>query len=276
MSVSDPKETPRFKPGVPASAARLRLALSFLVILPTAPRARSDLAEVEASFGYFPLAGFLIGFFLSGVDWVLSSWFSLELRSLLVVLSLTALTGALHLDGLADTADAIGAGGDRTRALEIMRDSHLGAYGVVAVFFDLALKSLSLAAIYSTSGRLAALILAPGLARFAMVAVSHDLDYLRSSGAGSPFLLSPSSARRNLLISSLITVGGCLIAGILQPRLTILAFAFSIAASVLIRFLYRRWMGGITGDMIGAGGETVELLVWLIFAAGAGQAMVSV
>ena len=257
-------------------AARLRLALSFLVILPTAPRRPCDLAEVEASFGYFPLAGFPIGFFLSGVDWMLGSWFGLELRSLLVVLTMTALTGALHLDGLADTADAIGAGGDRTRALEIMRDSHLGAYGVVAVFFDLAVKSLSLAAISSASARLAALILAPGLARFAMVAVSHNLDYLRSSGAGSPFLSSPSSARRNLAVSSLITLGGCLVVAILKPRLTMLVLAFSIAAALLVRFFYRRWMGGVTGDMIGAGGEIVELVVLLTFAAGTGQAIVSV
>ena len=148
--------------------------------------------------------------------------------------------------------------------------------GALRHFFDLALKSLSLAAISSASARVAALILAPGLARFAMVAVSHDLAYLRSSGAGSSFLSSPSSAQRNLAVSSLLTLGGGLGVAILQPRLTMLAFALSIAASLLIRFFYRRWMGGITGDMIGAGGETVELLVWLIFAAAAGPPIVSV
>jgi adenosylcobinamide-GDP ribazoletransferase len=222
------------------------------------------------------LAGFLIGLFLAGVDWVLGAWFGFELRSLLVVLSMTALTGALHLDGLADTADAIGAGGDRARALEIMRDSHLGAYGVCAVFFDLALKSLTLAAISSSSARVAGLILAPTLGRFAMVAVSHNLDYLRSSGSGSPFLSNPSGARHNLAVSSSITLVGCLAVAILQPRLTMLALGFSLAASVLIRVIYRRWMAGITGDMIGAGGETVEMVVLLVFAAAAGQPMVSV
>jgi adenosylcobinamide-GDP ribazoletransferase len=182
----------------------------------------------------------------------------------------------LHLDGLADTADAIGARGDRARALEIMRDSRIGTYGVIAIFFDLAAKSLTLAAISSTSARIAALILAPTLARFAMVAVSHNLDYLRSPGAGSLLLGNRRIARRNLAISSGLTLIGCLIVAILRPQPTLFALAVSVVVSALIRAIYRRWMGGVTGDMLGAAGEIVEFAVLLIFAAAAGEPIVSV
>jgi len=277
MCASDAPEPAGAMPISPAGViARLRLALSFLVILPAAVRESVDPSELAESFGYFPLAGFLIGLSLVGGDRLLSAEFGIELRSILIVLWLTVLTGALHLDGLADTADAIGARGDRARALEIMRDSRIGTYGVVAIFFDLAVKSLTLAAISSASARIAALILAPTLARFSLVAVSHNLDYLRSPGAGSLFLGGLRRGRRNLAVASILTLVGSLSVAILRPQLTLLALAVSLVLSALIRAIYRRWMGGVTGDMLGAAGEIVEIAVLLIFAAAAVEPIVSV
>jgi adenosylcobinamide-GDP ribazoletransferase len=277
MSAGDTPEPQRAMPISRAGVIRrLRLALSFLVIVPTTARGSVDSAELAESFGYFPLAGFLIGLSSVGSDRLLGAGFGIQLRSLLIVLWITVLTGALHLDGLADTADAIGARGDRARALEIMRDSRIGCYGVIAIFFDLALKSLTLAAISSASARIAALILAPTLARFSMVAVSHHLDYLRSPGAGSLFLGNPRQARRNLAVASSLTLFACLIVAILRPELTLFALAVSMLVSALIRAIYRRWMGGVTGDMLGAAGEIVEFAVLLIFAAAAGEPIVSV
>ncbi len=111
------------------------------------------------------------------------------------------LTGAVHLDALADTADALGAGADRRRALEIMRDSRIGSFGTAAIFFFLALEIVALATMGETR-RAAALWLAPGLARWAMVAVGWRIDYLRAEGAGT-MLLGPGGDR-NLALASAI------------------------------------------------------------------------
>ena len=124
---------------------------------------------VAASFAWFPIVGFLIGLALVGEDWILAHFFAQVIRSVLIMLSLTVVTGAVHLDGLADTADALGAGRDRERALEILRDSRVGTFGASAIFFDLTLKILALATL-AGDRRYAALIVAPMLARWAMVA----------------------------------------------------------------------------------------------------------
>src|SRR5579863_5491668 len=133
------------------------------------------------------MVGFMLGFALCGEDLVLSYAFGQVMRSVLVVLSLTLITGAVHLDGLADTADALGAGRNRERALEILQDSRIGTFGALAIFFDLILKILALSTI-AGSVRYFALILAPGLARYAMVMVARRIEYLRAGGAGSTLL----------------------------------------------------------------------------------------
>src|SRR5260370_5621090 len=100
--------------------AELALAIGFLTILPVIDNRRASEDAVAASFEWFPLVGFMLGLALCGEDVILSYACGQVMRSVLVVLSLTVITGAVHLDGLADTAGALGAGRDRQRALEIL------------------------------------------------------------------------------------------------------------------------------------------------------------
>ena len=125
----------------------------------------------------------LIGVALVGEDWLLAYFFAQVIRSVLIVISLTVITGAVHLDGLADTADALGAGRDRERALDILRDSRVGTFGASAIFFDLTLKILALSTL-AGHRRYAALIFAPMLARWAMVMVAVGIPYLRDVRLG--------------------------------------------------------------------------------------------
>ncbi|MGH7865587.1 MAG: adenosylcobinamide-GDP ribazoletransferase [Candidatus Binataceae bacterium] len=239
----------------------LRLALGFLTILPVLPRRRASEAAVARSFAWFPLVGFAIGGLLGledrGVHPILGDGFG----ALFVILSLTVLTGAVHLDALADTADALGAGRDRTRALEIMRDSRLGSFGVIALIFDLGFKVAALASL-SGPPRYVALFIAPGIARWAMVAVSRGLDYLREDGAGAT-LLSPD-AGRGFRIATLATVV-CLLP--FAGARTLGAAALAVALVIALRWFYRGWLGGVTGDLIGACGELVEVAVLVALAA---------
>lgn len=238
----------------PASGfvAELRLAFSFLTILPVLGGRAASEETVAASFAWFPLVGFVLGLALCGEDAVLSHGFGQVMRSVLLVLSLTVITGAIHLDGLADTCDALGGGRNRERALEILRDSRIGTFGAAAVFFDLTLKILALATL-AGSRRYAALFLAPGLARWAMYSVARHSAYLRSDGAGSVLV-----GRRDALHSWAPVLSATLAALFVHG---LLALITAVAIVWAIRSFYRRWLGGVTGDLIGACGELVEIAV---------------
>jgi adenosylcobinamide-GDP ribazoletransferase len=242
-------------------SVEIRLAAGFLTIFPIFLRARATDDAHARSFAWFPLVGLMIGALLWLEDAALAWIFGHALRSVIVVLTLTVITGAVHLDGLADTADALGAGRDRARALEILRDSRVGSYGAAALFFALALKTLSLAAL-GGARRSAALIAAPVLARWAMVAVSAGVDYLRSNGAGTTLL--SGAARRNLVLASALAA---LSVAPFASSTLLGACGVALVLVVSLRWLNRRWLGGVTGDLIGACGEIVEVAVLITFAA---------
>lgn len=227
----------------------IRLAAGFLTIIPVGRDCTSSRA-VGASFGWFPLIGFILGVVLVSADHLLAYMVPNGVQSTLIVLFLAAITGAVHLDGLADTADALGAGRDQERALTILHDSRIGTFGAAAVFFVLALKIAALAS--TAHSRAAALYVAPGIARWAMVAVSYNLHYLREQGAGSTLL---HEGKRNLQLASILTIFALIPGGI---GLSIRATFVAIALVWMFRLFYVRWLGGITGDLIGAAGEIVE------------------
>jgi adenosylcobinamide-GDP ribazoletransferase len=234
----------------------IRLAASFLTVIPLGVDSATA-AELAASLGWFPLIGFILGASLAGADYLLAFFVARAVRSTLIVLALTAVTGAVHLDGLADTADALGAGRDRVRALEILRDSRIGTFGAAAVFFVLALKVAALAS--ATHSPPIALYLAPGIARWAMVAMSFRLTYLREQGAGSGLL--GVQAERNLRVASIVTLFGLLLAGSLY---VIKGAVVAIILVWLFRAFYLRWLGGITGDLIGGAGEVIETAMLIV------------
>ncbi len=252
-------------PSAPPSGllAELRLATSFLTIIPVIDRRRASDDTVAASFAWFPIVGFVLGAALSAEDWILAHVFAQVIRSVLIIVSLTVVTGAVHLDGLADTADALGAGRDRERALDILRDSRVGTFGASAIFFDLTLKILALSTL-AGHRRYAALLLAPMLARWAMVLVASGMPYLRSSGSGSALLGNKSLGLRAVLVA-IFTLVAMLMLGAL--RTIALAGAVAIAIVFATRLFYRRWLGGVTGDLIGACGELVEIAVLVTMAA---------
>jgi adenosylcobinamide-GDP ribazoletransferase len=252
----------------PATASgiltELRLAISFLTILPVIDRRRASEDSVAASFAWFPIVGFVLGAALTAEDWILAHVFAQVIRSVFIIVSLAIVTGAVHLDGLADTADALGAGRERERALEILRDSRVGTFGASAIFFDLMLKILALSTL-AGHRRYAALLLAPMLARWAMLLVASGLVYLRACGSGSTLLASKSKnlGRRTTIVAAFTLV---VVLTLGAFRTIALASAVAIAIVFAMRWFYRRWLGGVTGDLIGACGELVEIAVLVTMA----------
>ncbi len=233
----------------------LRLAAAFLTIVPVLPAQPASDDNVAGSLGWFSAVGFALGGLLALEDLILRGFIGSQLRSALLVMTLAIVTGAVHLDGLADTVDALGAGCDRTRALEILRDSRIGSFGAIALFFVLALKIIALSSI-GGSERCLAIWFAPAIARWAMVAVAFRMNYLRAAGAGSAII--KDAPARNLVLASATIAAATLI---LTSFKALVVWSAAAVAVALIRSFYARWLDGVTGDLIGAAGEVIETLV---------------
>lgn len=259
MTEASPHDDPRDRP-LAHRLNQIRLAASFLTILPLAPKTLASPDDQAAAFGWFPLIGFALGLALCAEDRLLSVLFSSRLRSMLIVMTLAIVTGALHLDGLADTADALGARADRERALAILRDSRIGTFGTLALIFVIGLKTAALAGAHG-SYRYAAIYAAPGLARWAMTGIGYGLEYLREQGAGTPLL--KRGAARNLRVATIIAV---IAMAPLLGRCAVRASLTAVVITLALRWFYRRWLGGLTGDLIGAAGELVETAVLIALA----------
>ena len=236
-------------------------ALQFLTIFPWAARTPRSAEDLGAAAIFFPVVGFLLGAILLLADLALKPYTPAILSSVVLVAMLAWLTRALHLDGLADTFDGLGAGGDRERILRVMDDSRTGAFGVVAVVLLLFLKIHALEAIESERWR--ALLAAPALGRWAMVL--HGYRSLAAKpGLGSTLIehLKTKHVVSASLITLVLTVAVLRGTGIV---IMLVVAAFSTASK---NYFHHR-LGGITGDAFGAVGEISETLALVCIAMGA-------
>ncbi len=240
-------------------------AVQFLTRLPI-PGAGVRASDYGASLAYFPTVGIVLGALLAGADLALRQWFEPLTASALVVVLAAGLTGALHLDGLADTADATLAHASPERRLEIMRDPRVGTFGVTALVSVLVLKIVALAAVPVVL-RSTVLLLVPLLGRWSIVLVAVTFPYGRLAGLGVDMKRAASP--------------GVLALGAAQTALVCAWFGpFAVALFVLsgvVAWLLGRWLlgklPGLTGDSYGATCELVELLTLLLavpFARGLG------
>ena len=230
-------------------------ALSFLTIirLPSTGAVITS-ADLAAGFACFPLTGLILGLIYCSPAYLFAGRVPAPLLSVLICTLMVALTRGLHLDGLADLADGVWGGANPERRLEIMKDSHIGSFGVLALILAIFFKATSVYALISVN-RLEPLLLAPVLARFAMVAAAHGSLYARQKGLGKPFL--ENMRTRHLVIAAALAV---LITVPMGPSL-VLYFIPVLGLVIFFRSFTRKMLGGITGDVFGAVSETTEILV---------------
>ena len=235
-------------------------ALAFLTRIPIARRAAFDARRVARSARWFPVVGALLGAASAGALRIGGAVFPPLLMSVLLVLLGTALTGALHLDGLADTADGFGGGATREAVLRIMRDHAIGSYGGVALVLDIALKIAAVAALIERHRAVAALIVAPALGRWAAVLLSATQPYARPDG-GSP---AHFVGRAEAIISTILAIAVAVPLDLWRGPIAVASCAL---AAAVWGWCCRRRIGGVTGDTLGAGIEMAECLVLVLFAA---------
>ncbi len=241
----------------------LLVAVGFMTRIPVPSRAFGDARAQALSLAWYPAVGLLLGGMLLALAWATSGLPPL-LQGALLLLAWTGLTGAMHLDGLADSADAWvgGMAGDadarRERTLAIMKDPQCGPVGVVALGLLLLLKFAVLASLPAAAWP--ALLLAPLLARAMLVPAFTRLPYVRRGGLGAAL---PGAPRAACVLSLLASAAVCATAGwrgALVVAVAVLVFA------VWCRACLRR-LGGITGDTAGALVELVEVAVLVALAA---------
>jgi adenosylcobinamide-GDP ribazoletransferase len=240
------------------SIRSLRAAVSFLTVLPVANADGSPGERLGRA--YFPAIGALIGLVAGLVFAATSAVTTPLIGGAAAVAVLCLLTGAIHLDGLADSADGLLGRGDVARRLEVMRDPRLGTYGVTAIVVVLL---LDLAAITSMSPAraVAALVIAGALSRLATLSVVAFVPYVRASGLGVA-AWDPRHRRLDLAIGA----ASAAIAGLLDWRRALIALPLVALTALLLVVLARRQVGGATGDICGATAELCQLATLVVFA----------
>ena len=229
-----------------------RLAFQFLTRLPVGERAAMAAADLGRSCAWFPLPGAAIGLVVVAAAHAAGSHLPAPLAAVLVVAALAWMTGGLHLDGVADVFDGLGGGhGDRERILRIMRDSRIGAHGATALVIVLAVKVAAIADLLSR-GTLWPLVVAPAVARFAVVPLIVLLPYARAEGLGRAF--HGTTGWRQIAFAAVLA--GAAVAPFAPVSLAPAATAL-VAAALLAAAVQRR-VGGLTGDAYGAAIEIAE------------------
>lgn len=241
-------------------------ALAFLTHLPIPDRffKTANPESTAQCSGLFPVAGALIG--AAGGATLLVAY-ALGLPATIAaafgIFAMIIITGALHEDGLGDVADGFGGGSTIEQRLEIMKDSRLGTYGVLAVAGSLILRITALSAILSAHGALAAIfaiIAAAAASRGAMVWLWSALPSAKKTGVASSVGSPPESALSLSAVSALIfaSVFGLLASGFVAASI---AIGFGILAMIGFQKLCQRMIAGQTGDTIGACQQLVEIAI---------------
>jgi adenosylcobinamide-GDP ribazoletransferase len=255
------------------------VALQFLTRVPVTIRGDLSDREIGRSAAFFPLVGVLQGAFVVLAAFFFTLIFSPEIAGGLVVVVLLMTNWGFHMDGLADTADAISvkASGDsardREKRLAVMKDSSVGAIGVVAIVCVLLLKYLFVSGLLQkglTWDVLDVLFLVPVFSKWAMVPVIYHGKSARDTGLGKIFILHVNTtvfALSILFLAAVFFLVSSPLPGMVWLNIISLFFLFSISLyllGLLWTVFCRKKFGGLTGDTIGAVSEIAEVLLLAI------------
>jgi adenosylcobinamide-GDP ribazoletransferase len=240
-----------------ARALEFLAALSFLTVLPIAPKRLPTTGR--DSLWAFPLIGMLVGL-LGGILVWGASYLGLSplLGAILAVAAQVLITGGLHEDGLGDVADGLG-GRTKEERFEIMRDSRIGTFGVLALTLTILLRIGLIAWLDGALAVVPALMVSGALSRAALPALMYNSKPARDDGLGHGFG-APDAAR--CWVAVLI---GAIIALLLLPLLPATAAILVVTLmAALLRGWTLRWIGGYTGDTLGAAQQLLEISVLLL------------
>lgn len=233
------------------------LAVQFLTRLPVPSRLATTEEELGRAAAFFPLVGIIVGGSTAGAYLLALRVVSVPVAILLALGFAAFITCGFHEDGLADTFDGLGGGWTRERALEIMRDSRIGTYGALALIF-LVLGKYTIINALEPRQVWRWLIVAHVASRWTVLPLCRWLPYARPEGQGK--LVAKQITLSALVIGSLTF----LLTLLLFPwRTALIAIAVTIVVTFFSGLYYKRRLGGITGDCLGATNQVTEFLLYL-------------
>lgn len=232
------------------------LALQFLTRVPVTMKQQVEDRNLGRAMAYFPIIGMLLGLLLAAAHGLFSLFFAPSAADLGAIILLTVVTGNMHLDGLMDTADSFFSGKPRERVLEIMKDSRVGSHGVTAGCLAL-LSKLVLLGQLPQEGKVWALILFPTLGRWAQVYAAALYPYVRAGQGNGKSNFTHYVGKREVVLASAFTLPAIiLVLGLKGVWLAGVAFT----GAAFFGWYVSKRIGGITGDILGAMNEWIEVL----------------
>lgn len=258
---------------------RLLAAVAFLTRVPIPARYEFDARDVGRATLVFPVVGACLGALQLALLYVLllargthpqtlSPLLALLLAAVVIAFA-ARLTGALHLDAVADMADGFGGGGTAEDVLRIMRDHVIGAYGAVALILVLLAKTIALALLIERDRYVAPLLLAPALARWATVPLGCFMPYARRTGGGLGAAVTDYVGQAELVGATSLAASltfALVNHGFVDARVALTTWAIVVALTMWNARLCRRRIGGVTGDTLGANTEACETAVLVVSA----------
>jgi len=237
----------------------LLAAIRFLTSIPLPWWREANREEFVRSLAYYPFVGLLIGLILAGLGWLLALFLPSAVVSVLLIVALAAISGALHLDGFIDTFDGLAAG-HRSPEMrkEVMHDSRAGAMGIVAAVLLLLVKYVLLNSIPEPQF-IAVLVLMPVLSRWAMVYAVFSYPYARPSGLGKE--LKEATGWPGFTAATVTALAVALV--LTQLAALVMMLGIWLLVMVMAGYFGRRF-DGLTGDTYGAINELAEVGVLII------------
>ena len=237
---------------------RYFVAQTFMTRLPSPVKLQWSDSELAQSTPWFALVGIVVGLIAALGWWIGYTGWSATLAAVFAVTASVLATGAVHEDGLADSADGIGGAFELEKKLTIMRDSRIGTYGSVALILVIVAKVSAISLLNPTTA-MSTIIGAHMLGRWTSVPLIKYNRYVREQGTGKPF--ASAVTLQHVVISSIFVL---LCSLVCFAGKTLLVIPLVLAGLWCAQWYVRRKLGGITGDVLGAINSLTELLVYLI------------
>lgn len=234
------------------------LTLQFLTRLPINIQVDIERDTQAKGTFFFPIIGLIVGGIAAAVYYALY-FFSPEVAAIGAVFALIAVTGGFHVDGLSDMADGFFSARSRERILEIMKDSRVGTFGVIAIVFDILFKYILLKSMPQSYGAVA-LLLSCGCARSGTATIFSIGKTARPGGLGDIFTSNDTTKYAFSGILVFIIIGFF----IGKFKFLVAIAAVILSALALMRYSYKV-IGGLTGDIYGANNEISEAVGLLVF-----------
>lgn len=238
---------------------RLLFTIGFMTRIPIPFQMEMKEGDMEKGFVYFPVVGLIIGLIDAAVYLLFAKFLPIPMAIMMSILANLCVTGAFHLDGLCDTVDGIYSARTRERMLEIMKDSRIGTNGGIALVFDLAMKFTGIYYCDINGMRWLIILLMPVVGKMVQGVIAYKAVYPRKNGIGIYVGTIPGWGAAGAALIGLLPL--------------ILAFSyhgiFIWAVLLMMAYLFRIYItgkiGGVTGDVMGAGSELSEIwFLWLV------------